>query len=491
MPSTSEHITGGAVLQPDSTLGRYRIVRHVGEGSWADVYEAVHITLGRRVALKVLKPAQQEAASRLRAEVGNVARLHHPGIVTLYDYGETPEAVFFMAMEWVDGPSLARRLEAGGLMQWREAARVASGLAAALAHAHEHHILHRDLKPQNVLLRSDGTPVLTDFGVAGTLLNTGRTQAGFVVGTPRYMAPEQLVGKANSPATDVFGLGLLLYEMMFGSLPDTDSVQELLISRATRQISVLERADLPPALIALLEHMLRLHAADRPASAGLVVARIDDILGAAENDAGRIIPHPVRASMNAERRGAAAPQSRKGILPLIAAGTVLLLVIATILVAFSTAGATTRFAFGLLQGALLIAAGVFGGRLISRALAIRRSQFDRDAGHVLAGTRDRSALTQTIAFQVDELIARTHAIDAHVLGATIVQMVHEYDHAKESSDRQAALMNTAQLLEKLMQRLSPWYVRHDKAIAFAVSAVGIVAGVVKIVSDIVRLAAGG
>jgi hypothetical protein len=488
--------TDGNRLVAGAVVGRYEVLELVGSGSWATVYRAVDTRLDRPVALKVMTGGDVDARQRLMDEISSIGRLQHPGIVMLHDSGETGDGLLYVAMEWAAGGSLAQRLTAEGVLEWPEAARIGLQLAEALVHAHGKGLLHRDLKPENVLFHADGRATLTDFGVAGLLTEkrdgTPRTQVGFVVGTPSYMSPEQLTGRSHSPATDVFGLGLLLFRMLFGPLPGADSVQNLLVLRLTQDLEVPERADLPEALRSLLRQMLRRNEQERIATADAVAATLRAVLDepGAEGAAG--------SAGNAGAHGPPRPAASRSKGPpwraiaVGAAATLMLALVAAIIVWTDIDLAEApAVGLGLLTGVLFIVGGLAAGWTVSRVLSHRRSTLDSDASQILAGTRDRAALTETIAFRVDQLVARTQAIDAQVLGATIVQMVREYDQAKASSERQAALMNTAQLLEKLMTRLSPWYVRHDKAIAATVSAIGIVAGVLKIVTDVLSLLRGG
>jgi hypothetical protein len=490
---------GGNRLEAGAAVGRYEVLAQVGEGSWARVYRAVDTRLDRPVALKVMTPEHADARERLRDEILSIGRLQHPGIVMLYDSGETMEGLPYLAMEWAGGGSLEQRLSERRVLPWPEAAEIGLQLAEALAHAHEKGLLHRDLKPGNVLFHADGRATLTDFGVAGLLTEwhneTARTRAGLVVGTPLYMSPEQLTGRSHSPATDVFGLGLLLFRMLYGPLPGADSVQSLMVLRLTQDLEVPDRGDVPESLRSLLRQMLRRNEEERLATAEAVAATLRGVLDGVE--AG-VAPGPASAAPRGPRspaRSRARSTGGRHFGPvMVAAGTLVLVLGVAVLVWWGPGPGIAELPGlgpGLLQGAVLIAAGLAAGWFVARVLGHRRSALDGEAARLLAGTRDRSGLTETIALRVDQLIARTQAIDAQVLGATIVQMVHEYDHAKASSERQAALMNTAQLLERLMARLSPWYVRHDKAIAAAVSTVGIVAGVVKIVSDVLRLLGDG
>jgi len=203
-----------------ATIGRYEIVRLVGRGGMALVYEARDTTLGRRVALKVLRTdvASPLLVDRLHREAEAVARLRHPGIVTVHDVGEAG-GYHFIAMDFVDGATFG---DVAPALPPRRRLEALESVARAVAHAHVHGIVHRDLKPANILVESSGGRLyLTDFGLARLVDGEALTRSGSAVGTPQYMAPEQVRGEGRliGPATDVWALGVLLYEVIEGRAP--------------------------------------------------------------------------------------------------------------------------------------------------------------------------------------------------------------------------------------------------------------------------------
>jgi WD40 repeat protein len=208
--------------RPASVPG-YEILGELGRGGMGVVYQARHVKLNRVVALKMILAgahAAGEELARFRAEAEALARLRHPHIVQIYDVGENDGRPYF-SLEFLEGGSLGRRL-AGTPLPPREAAALAETLARAVEAAHRCGIVHRDLKPANVLLTADGTPKISDFGLAKRLdAGAGQTSSGAVLGTPSYMAPEQAAGQAHEvgPATDVYALGAVLYEMLTGRPP--------------------------------------------------------------------------------------------------------------------------------------------------------------------------------------------------------------------------------------------------------------------------------
>jgi serine/threonine protein kinase/WD40 repeat protein len=223
--------------RPD--IAGYEILGELGRGGMGVVYKARQIALNRVVALKMILGgghSDPERQRRFRIEAEAVARLQHPNIVQVYDYGVS-KGCPFLAMEFVDGRTLARK--AGGVPQPpRDAAQIMETLAAAIHHAHLHHLVHRDLKPSNILRSADGVLKITDFGLAkqlptdlGAASANDETATGELIGTPTYMAPEQVTGKRTpvGPATDIYALGVILYELLTGRTPfQGDGVLEVL-----------------------------------------------------------------------------------------------------------------------------------------------------------------------------------------------------------------------------------------------------------------------
>jgi hypothetical protein len=208
---------------PPPAIPGYEIEGVLGRGGMGVVYKARHLALKRVVALKMILAGGHAGAhelARFRTEAEAVARLQHPNIVAIHEVGQA-DGHPFCALEFVEGGSLAGKI-AGGPMPPREAARLAEALARAMQLAHSRNVVHRDLKPANVLLTADGTPKITDFGLARQMdSDSGATQAGAVMGTPSYMAPEQASGRAHEagPAADTYALGAILYDCLTGRPP--------------------------------------------------------------------------------------------------------------------------------------------------------------------------------------------------------------------------------------------------------------------------------
>jgi serine/threonine-protein kinase len=203
-------------------LGKYEITEHIGHGGMAEVYLGHQSNLGRQVAIKILHPflaGEQGFVSRFQREARIVATMRHPNIVQVYDFDYHQELdLYYMVMEFIEGPTLKDRLENESLTV-EKAGYIAAAVADALDYAHRREMVHRDIKPGNIMFTEDGDPVLADFGIARMLSLTGLTASGAMVGTPAYMAPEIGKGESGSAASDIYSLGIVLYEMLTGQLP--------------------------------------------------------------------------------------------------------------------------------------------------------------------------------------------------------------------------------------------------------------------------------
>src|SRR4051794_23022661 len=201
---------------------RYRVIEEVGQGGMAVVYRAQDETLRREVAIKVLHPhllAEPESKARLEREAQAVAKLQHDNILQVFDYSGEDAPESYIVTEFIDGQTLKQFFTGRKTPQPEIAALIAIELGSALAHAHAFGIIHRDVKPENVMVRRDGMLKLMDFGVAQILDLERMTVTGQLLGSPAYMAPELFEGKPLDFRTDVFSVGIMLYQMATGSLP--------------------------------------------------------------------------------------------------------------------------------------------------------------------------------------------------------------------------------------------------------------------------------
>jgi serine/threonine protein kinase len=203
------------------TFGPYKITERIGEGGMAVVYKGYQQSLNRYVAIKVLRSElaqDKEFVTRFRREALAVAELSHPNILHVYDAGYA-NGVYYIVMAYVDGGSL-KELVLQGPVDMDYAISIAAQVADALHHAHQRSLIHRDVKPNNILMSRDGRPLLTDFGIAKALHDSsGLTRTGTSIGTPEYMAPEQIQGQKVDGRTDIYALGIVLYEMLVGWVP--------------------------------------------------------------------------------------------------------------------------------------------------------------------------------------------------------------------------------------------------------------------------------
>ncbi|MDZ4201365.1 MAG: serine/threonine-protein kinase [Gallionella sp.] len=206
-----------------SQLGRYEIIDELGQGAMGIVYKAVDPLIDRILAIKTIslslaKDEKDDYEQRFYQEAKAAGRLNHPNIVTVYDVGKSGE-VAYIAMEFLQGRELRDLLDEGQRLPVAQVIDYAMQVAQGLAYAHEHGIVHRDVKPANIMVVRDGLVKITDFGIARMASSTVRTQVGIVLGSPKYMSPEQVLGKSIDQRSDIFSLGVMLYEMLTGQAP--------------------------------------------------------------------------------------------------------------------------------------------------------------------------------------------------------------------------------------------------------------------------------
>ena len=263
--------------------GRYAIERELGEGGMATVYLADDLKHERKVALKVLKPelAAVVGAERFLAEIKTTANLTHPNILPLHDSGEADSFLFYV-MPYLEGESLRDRIDREKQLPVDEAVRIATAVANALDHAHRHKVIHRDIKPGNILLQ-DGEPVVADFGIALAVGAAGGgrlTETGLSLGTPYYMSPEQATGdQAVGASTDTYALGSVLYEMLVGEPPYPGTTAQAVLGKiiAGKPVSATdERPSIPANVDAAVRKALEKLPADRFTSAQEFVRALGD-----------------------------------------------------------------------------------------------------------------------------------------------------------------------------------------------------------------------
>jgi serine/threonine protein kinase len=264
---------------PQIIAERFKIENVIGKGGMATVYKAIQLGLQRPVAIKVIKPEHafnSDMTERFMREARMMARLRHHGAAMIFDAGNLPDGRHFIVMEYVKGITLAQALRQEKFFNPERAVKIACEICDVLAAAHRLGIVHRDLKPSNIMLTSEGVRVL-DFGVAKVIADVTDitttyvpTSPGIIIGTPRYMSPEQCMDQKVGPQSDLYSLGVLLYEMLAGQPPFTDKVQPiLLMKQASIQPTSLAkmREDLPSRLVKIVHTLLAKRPNDRPENA--------------------------------------------------------------------------------------------------------------------------------------------------------------------------------------------------------------------------------
>ncbi|MDQ3366362.1 MAG: serine/threonine protein kinase, partial [Myxococcota bacterium] len=298
-----------AVERHDPLLGRvvgeiadnqYRLLEKIAAGGFGAIYRGKHLTTGLDVAVKVLHPshaADRNVIARFRREGTMLSSLRAPHTVTTYEFGEAADGMLYIVMELLRGVSLHERLRARGALPWRDALLIARAICSSLAEAHALGIIHRDLKPANVQLEprpgsTDFVKVL-DFGIAkirrDTRIDDGNdlTTAGQMIGTIDYMSPEQILGATCDGRSDLFTVGIVLYEMIAGRRPFADSATptSMLAALLTQTAPPLSSwVEVSPALDELVQRCLHREPVDRFASVADLIAAIDSVLGAVDEE---------------------------------------------------------------------------------------------------------------------------------------------------------------------------------------------------------------
>ena len=331
---TSLRKSGGAGdLVGQVIAERYHITKKLGEGGMGQVYLAEHVKMGRRCAIKIMTPgtmSDPDAISRFNREAANASRISHPNVCAIYDFGETPDGLIYLAMEFIEGKSLSGLMEEAGTLPLARAALIVTQTAEALQVAHDLGIVHRDLKPDNIMVitaRGKDTVKVVDFGIAKAIGgDEGKgqkvTKTGFVVGTPEYMSPEQLSGDPVDGRSDNYSLGLVFYKMLTGASPfPADSQQETMIKRLTDDPLPLAAARpavrFPPELQRVMDRALARSPAERFRTAGDFAREVKGLssvlTGQVDAEAGTQVvrPEDLKAAVPATRVDPAAGRAVK------------------------------------------------------------------------------------------------------------------------------------------------------------------------------------
>jgi eukaryotic-like serine/threonine-protein kinase len=251
---------------------RYRLVKPLGSGGMAEVYLAHDNILDRDVALKVMSTryaSDEEFVERFKREAQSAAALSHPNIVSIFDRGESEDGTYYIAMEYLPGGTLKDRIMRKGALPPRTAAAVALQIAEALRVAHERGVIHRDIKPHNILITESGDVKVTDFGIARAASSSTMTRTGSILGTAHYISPEQAMGEPVGPTSDLYSLGIVLYEMLTGVMPyDADTPLGIAMKHVNGRLIQPREIDpsIPAGINAITVRLLAKDPADRYAS---------------------------------------------------------------------------------------------------------------------------------------------------------------------------------------------------------------------------------
>lgn len=320
-PTDGSVLEGGGAPEDDnvgrSLDGKYRLDKRLNSGGMGTVYKATHLMLGKTMAVKLIKanlPASPEVVRRFQREAKAASALNHPNIAPAYDLGQTQDGTLYIAMEYIDGASLKDVIQAGPIAPERTI-HLLRQVASALSLAHRHEIIHRDLKPQNIMVTkdADGHEVakLLDFGIAKTLDDsaTQLTATGFSLGTPQYMSPEQAYGRPVDGRSDIYSLGIILYEMLAGEVPFSDPSTPAVLVKQMTEMPIppsLKRPDrsIPPELAAIALKCLEKDPANRFQTADEFGAALD---AAAVSSGTILLPLPGHVPAAGTDSRAAAP----------------------------------------------------------------------------------------------------------------------------------------------------------------------------------------
>jgi serine/threonine-protein kinase len=273
-------------MQLPARIGKYELVEFLG-GGMSHVYRAVDTVIGRTVAVKILTEAgceDAEAKARFLAEARMAGNISHDNILGIYDFGEDDQRHPFMVMEFLKGEDLRHAIKEGRTGELRDKLRIALQIARALEYIHTQKIIHRDIKPDNVHIGANGAVKLMDFGIAKTE-GLQMTRAGYVLGTPYYMAPEQVTGQGITEQVDVYSFGVLLYELLTGARPITgETVERIFYSILNEALDVepLRRAGVPEPVRDIVTQCTLKNPAARPQGFGPVCAALEKILAEIE-----------------------------------------------------------------------------------------------------------------------------------------------------------------------------------------------------------------
>jgi eukaryotic-like serine/threonine-protein kinase len=325
---------------------RYRLVKSLGSGGMADVYLAHDDILDRDVALKVMSSryaSDEEFVERFKREAQSAAALSHPNIVSIFDRGESEDGTYYIAMEYLPGGTLKNRIVKRGALPARTAAAVALQMAEALRAAHERDVIHRDIKPHNILITGLGDVKVTDFGIARAAASSTMTRTGHILGTAHYISPEQAMGEPVGPASDLYSLGIVLYEMLTGELPfDADTPLGIAMKHVNGHLRQPKELNptVPDGINAITLRLLAKNPEDRYASDSELIEDLERVCAGLDPSGAttEMMPHAVAATTRLKPPPPPQRVGRKKLRRRRAAPLLLALLVLLILAALAWAG---------------------------------------------------------------------------------------------------------------------------------------------------------
>ena len=483
---------------PELVAGRYRVKRKLGEGGLGAVYEALDKAQGTRIALKLIRTAGANASVSTRAlgEYRALDRLTSSHIARVFDFGEDGDSIY-LVQEFVEGETLNKLVP----LPLHHALTVARGIADGLADAHVNGFIHRDVNPTNVIIPWENghlayaSAKLLDFGVAGILDRQYRgqntTMAGQFYGTPLYMSPEQVRGEHQNTAADVYGLGVLLFEMLFGRPPFSGpNAVSVLAAILSEPLAMPVDPAVPSTVRAFIERCMAKAADQRPRDGRAALIEIETMIEPALDSATpagfKSMAAPMSRPMAASPRATSArlsvddpldgptlrptmarplAMSSRGRTGWLVAGGASVVGIAALFFAVRRTG---WIALGL--GGLMASWGL--AWLVHRWIERRRPPLGGEVANLLGRATALEDLTKSLAIDVGQLVEVCRQLDEQILAKTLALMIGEYDKANASLDRQGALMKAVELMEKLQRRMTPWYVRHQALLSWGIGVTG-------------------
>ncbi|NNE63640.1 MAG: protein kinase [Gammaproteobacteria bacterium] len=476
-------------------LKQYKFTGTIGAGSMGTVYLAENIALSRNVAVKVTETQDKYARERFLSESKIQAKLAHPNILSLLDAGQVDD-LLYITTPLVEGRSLQDVLNQRSYLGINDALDLALAVSQALDYAHANGVIHRDIKPANVLIPKEGEQyqfdkaLVSDFSVVGILEeDTQSTQIGQVFGTPKYMSPEQLKGDKQTSKTDIYGIGLLLYEMIYGkALYQADNSISLMHQILEAEVSLPASPIIPNELKKLIISCLSKNSEERP---GNISNQLKYIMDSNDPVSDATVIRPSSKTFSTPMFEDAAPieessQKNRSFTLLIGVVGILLVLFGFTFWFSNEMPESTSSVMGIFIGVALIVIGLLLARMISVWFKEKQGDVQDQASQVLFGLRSKEDLSNTLAIEIDEIISRCRSADEKILGSSMAIMLDEYRNASSFEDRKSALVTAIDFLEKLTTRLSPWYIKYEKLIVILVSMTGLITGLLKIIDTVTK-----